>query len=258
MNNPQVSLFLTTYNWPEALSLCLQSIAQQTILPNEVIIADDGSGIETKELIDSFKKDFPCSLFHVWQEDKGYQINAIRNKAIAKASFPYVIQIDGDIICDKNFIKDHLSFARKNRFVIGRRVNISKEQTADFCQKREAGELKSYRNKTIAIMHQHLLYDNKKVKGVRGCNLAFWRDDAYLANGYDENMTSKGPNDKEFTVRLVNNGVKAYNLKFYAIAYHMHHGDEGLRTNYKMLKQLYDEALATNKKTCSNGLKQLK
>ncbi|MCG8581812.1 MAG: glycosyltransferase family 2 protein [Bacteroidales bacterium] len=230
MNKPRVSLFLTTYNWPEALNLCLQSIAQQTILPDEVIVADDGSGEETKKVIEHYKQKFPCPLIHVWQEDKGYRINSIRNKAIAKASHPYIIQIDGDIICDKNFIKDHLSFARKNRFVIGRRVNINKEQTNDFCSNQKAGDLNSFRNKTVAILHQHLLYDTKKVKGVRGCNLAFWRDDAYLVNGYDENMTSKGPNDKEFSARLVNNGIKAYNLKFYAIAHHLHHGEEGLRT----------------------------
>lgn len=257
MNKPKVSLFLTTYNWPVALNLCLQSISQQTILPDEVIVADDGSEAETKTVVEAFQRNFPCPLIHVWQEDKGYRINAIRNKAIKKASFPYIIQIDGDIICDKNFIKDHLRFAQKNRFVIGRRVNLTKEQTNSFCQTIAYSNISSFRNKTVAILHHKLLYDNKKVKGVRGCNLAYWRDDAYLVNGYDENMTSKGPNDKEFAVRLVNNNIEAYNLKFYAIAHHLHHGEEGLRTNYKMLKQLYDEALTMNKKTCSNGLKQL-
>ncbi|MCU4157887.1 glycosyltransferase family 2 protein [Carboxylicivirga sp. A043] len=257
MKKPQVSLFLTTYNWPEALSLCLQSIASQSLLPNEVIVADDGSGDETKAIVEKFQNNFPCPLIHVWQEDKGYRINTIRNQAIKKTSFSYIIQIDGDIICDKDFIKDHISFARKNRFVIGRRVNINKAQTNHFCQTVKFDGINSFRNKTIAILHQQLLYNHKTVKGVRGCNMAYWRDDAFKANGYDENMTSKGPNDKEFAVRLVNNGIKAYNLKFYAIAYHLHHGEEGLRTNYKMLKQLYDEALATNKKVCSNGLKQL-
>jgi len=256
MSTPKVSLFLTTYNWPEALSLCLQSLAQQTHLPEEVIVADDGSGEETKKVVEALVSDFPCPLIHVWQEDKGYRINAIRNKAIAKASYPYIIQIDGDILCDKNFVKDHLRFARAKRLVIGRRINISEENSQTFCKNLKFDVLKSFRSRITAILHQGLLYDSISVRGVRGCNMAYWKADAYQVNGYDEEMTSKGPNDKEFSARLINIGVQAYNLKFYANAFHLFHGEEGLRSNYKMVKELYDEAINTNKKTCHKGLKQ--
>ncbi|HEY0176173.1 MAG TPA: glycosyltransferase, partial [Pedobacter sp.] len=44
MHNPSVSLVVSTYNWPEALNLCLTSIRDQLVLPDEVIIAYDGSG----------------------------------------------------------------------------------------------------------------------------------------------------------------------------------------------------------------------
>ena len=47
----KVSLIITTYNWPEALRLSLMSAARQTQLPDEVIVADDGSGEETRQLI---------------------------------------------------------------------------------------------------------------------------------------------------------------------------------------------------------------
>ena len=53
------SLITPTYNWPEALQLLLLSILKQTILPNEVIIADDGSTEKTKQLIADFQKIFP-------------------------------------------------------------------------------------------------------------------------------------------------------------------------------------------------------
>jgi len=256
MTTPKVSLFLTTYNWSEALSLCLQSIAQQTHLPDEVIVADDGSGEETKKVVEALASSFPCPLKHVWQEDKGYRINAIRNKAIAQVSHPYIIQIDGDILCDKNFVKDHLRFAKNNRLVIGRRIDISEENTRKYCKALKAGVLNSFRSKPAAILHQSLLYDSTSVRGVRGCNMAYWKADAYQVNGYDEEMTSKGPNDKEFSARLINNGVQAYNLKFYANVFHLFHGEEGLRSNYKMVKELYDEAINTDKKTCHKGLQQ--
>lgn len=254
METPKVSVFITTYNWPEALQLCLQSVARQTHIPNEVIIADDGSGEETKTLIEAFQKDFPCPLIHVWQEDDGYRINTIRNKAIAKASYPYIIQLDGDIICDPNFVKDHLAFAKPNRFIAGRRTNLSELASKEFCAEGDYSALNPFRNKVAAIMHQMALYDNKSVRGVRGCNLAYWKDDAYKVNGFEEKMSGKGPDDKEFAIRLVHAGIKVYNLKFYAIANHLYHGEEGLMNNYSFNQKLYMQTIKDKNTMASKGL----
>lgn len=46
----KTSLIITTYNWPESLELILKSILLQTEFPNEIIIADDGSKIETTKI----------------------------------------------------------------------------------------------------------------------------------------------------------------------------------------------------------------
>ena len=51
----KLSLIITTYNWPNALSLVLESILRQTVLPDEVIIADDGSLPDTKKVIFQFR-----------------------------------------------------------------------------------------------------------------------------------------------------------------------------------------------------------
>ena len=47
----KTTLIITTYNWPEALELVLISILNQSIVPDEIIIADDGSTNKTKHLI---------------------------------------------------------------------------------------------------------------------------------------------------------------------------------------------------------------
>ena len=52
MKNITTSVVLATYNWPQALELCLLSIANQTILPNEVVVADDGLGLGRGAAID--------------------------------------------------------------------------------------------------------------------------------------------------------------------------------------------------------------
>ena len=68
----RVSLIITTYNWPESLELVLRSIECQTITPEEVIIADDGSTPETKALVSRFIQDSGLNIVYSWQEDKGF------------------------------------------------------------------------------------------------------------------------------------------------------------------------------------------
>ncbi|MBC7605486.1 MAG: glycosyltransferase, partial [Burkholderiales bacterium] len=55
MQKTTCSLLIATYNWPQALTLVLKSVLLQTVLPNEILIADDGSREETKELISQFQ-----------------------------------------------------------------------------------------------------------------------------------------------------------------------------------------------------------
>ncbi|WP_430812748.1 MULTISPECIES: glycosyltransferase family 2 protein [unclassified Carboxylicivirga] len=256
MKQPKTTLFLTTYNWPEALSLCLQSIAAQTHLPDEVIIADDGSTEATRLMIDSFKDNYPCPLIHVWQEDKGFRINTIRNKAIERARHPYIIQIDGDVILDKHFVADHLRFARPGRLVAGRRIRINKEETEEACKTLSYSTKQSTRCQTLAILHQHLLYNSKSVRGVRGCNMSYWKDDAYRVNGYDEEWIGKGPDDKEYAIRMTYAGVSIYNLKFYALQHHLNHGEEGLLDNYALNQKHFAETMERKAVQCKAGIKK--
>ncbi len=250
------SLIITTYNWPEALELCLKSVLAQNRIPDEVIVGDDGSGEETKKLIDRYKEIFPVPLKHCWIPDEGYRINVVRNKAIESAAFPYIIQIDGDVILEENFVKDHLTFAKKGRLIVGRRVGIDEEQTRHFLLNKAYQNLSSLRNKHIALFHDIMLYNRKSIRGLCGCNVSFWRDDAYVVNGYDEDMKSKGPNDKEFGLRLLHAGVDTFNMKFFGIQFHLHHNEGNLRSNYSHVKGIYDETLRTKKIKCLNGLEK--
>ena len=50
----RISLIVTTYNRPNALLLVLKSIELQTMIPHEVLVADDGSDYKTHELVANF------------------------------------------------------------------------------------------------------------------------------------------------------------------------------------------------------------
>ena len=228
---PNVSLIISTYNWPEALNLCLQSVLHQSVLPNEIIIADDGSKEETRELINSFKKICKIPLIHVWHEDKGFRKTMIMNEAFTKVSYPYIVQIDGDIILHKDFIKDHIRFAQSKSFVSGSRVIIDEKLTKKLIQKKQwkfsiftnglHNRLNGIRIPFLSKFQEH--YRQNDIIYVRGCNMAFWKEDLLKVNGYNEEITGWGREDNELAARLINTGISKRIIKFSAICFHLYH-----------------------------------
>jgi glycosyltransferase involved in cell wall biosynthesis len=133
----KTSLLISTYNWPRALELVLLSAANQKVMPDEILIADDGSTEETKDLIESFKKKLLIPIYHFWHEDKGFRKSIILNKAIASAKGDYIIQVDGDCIMHKNFVGDHKAMAKQNTYLYGSRVNIQESFLPELFQKKK-------------------------------------------------------------------------------------------------------------------------
>lgn len=235
MNFPRCSLIVSTYNRPDALELCLESILQQTQMPDEIVIADDGSAEPTRRLINDIQQHSPVPLVHVWQPDDGYQLARIRNRAFAAATGDYLIQIDGDLILDKNFVLDHLKLSRPRRFVSGSRTMMDWELTEKLLKK-------ELRAADISSQKQHLSKKHNAVRSwplrmlsyfverrstnyryVLGCNMAFWKKDLLNVNGYNESFKGWGKEDNELAVRLQNSGCQLRFIKFGAVVYHLHH-----------------------------------
>jgi len=254
MKYPTCSLVTPTYNWPEALELLLLSVKNQTFLPNEVIIADDGSKKDTKKLIEHFQKDFPVPLIHVWHEDNKNQKPAIMNKAIAKAKYDYIIEIDGDIIMHKEFVKDHLSLAEKNVFLYGSRVNIQKKYLATLFEEKKIhfnlfskGIKKRGRTLHIPVLANRYKKEDKRSNKLRGCNMSFWRDDLIKINGFNESLTGWGIDDSEMIQRMINMGIQGKRLKYKGIVYHIYHKEQN--KSHIHVNQLIEKETTKNKLT---------
>ena len=228
------SLIIATYNWPSALQLCIQSVLHQSVLPAEIIIADDGSAEETKLLIARVAAESPVPVIHVWQPDDGFQLARIRNRAIARSTQPYIIQIDGDLIVHQHFIKDHLQIQEPGYFVSGSRVLLSPETSQALIKNGSLDIQKHYRgsrnvfNKLRNGFLRKFLARRYKIKGknkfyVKGCNMAFWRKDLLAVNGYNEAFTGWGKEDSEIAIRLINAGIQKKFLKLGGITYHLYH-----------------------------------
>ena len=256
----KISLVISTYNWPEALEIVLLSVLKQSTTADEIIIADDGSKIETKNLIKLYNDKHKLNLHHIWHHDIGFRKTKILNRAICKAKGDYIIQIDGDIVLHKHFIKDHKKTAKKGYFIHGSRVFLNKRLTAktlinnitkfSFFNIEITNRLNAIR---ITCLSKIISVRNKNLNGTRGCNFSFWKKDFLKVNGYNINMKGWGKEDTELSARLINSGLIKYKLKCKAVCYHLHHKKlsiEGLKINNEILKKVIKNKIAV----CNNGI----
>lgn len=260
-----VSMLVSTYNRPDALQVCLDSICKQTVLPNEVIVCDDGSTKETAEIIDFMREKMPIPIVHVWHEDKGFRKTQITNKGVAVAKGEYIISIDGDILCHPNFVEDHLREPQQGTYIRACRVFLSKKATEQICKSKSAALKIPFYSKMIEKKAENVLRwpclshflatrYKKSRYGLLGGNCSFFRNDFIKVNGYDELFEGWGSEDNELGYRLYNCGLNRKYLKFSAIAFHLWH-ENAARDRYKSFnKERARYSKLNNIKWCANGV----
>jgi glycosyltransferase involved in cell wall biosynthesis len=226
----RVSVVVVTYNWPQALQLVLRALARQSTLPDEVIVADDGSRAQTRELITATARNFPTRLVHLWQPDDGARMSRARNLGVAAARGDYVIFLDGDMLAQREFIADHVAFAQRGCFVQGSRV-LTGERCAARLLTRQQIDLSFFtadierRRHTLRIPALARMWARPHVRdaGIKSCNWGFWREDLLALNGFNEAMTGWGREDNELALRAFHMGLQRRDLRFAGLAAHLWH-----------------------------------
>lgn len=263
-DHPTVAVIISTYNWTEALEFVLQSAANQRYLPDEVIVADDGSGEATAALIRRYQADFPVLLKHAWQADEGFRAARSRNNGVAHSSAEYLIFVDGDTVLHRDFVADHLRFAKRQHFTVGSRVLLSESTTQTFfaCEHFAFSLWKTEADNKLNSLHSPLLARayarsvrepiEKWIFKVRSCNMGVWRSDYMAVNGFNQNFCGWGREDSEFALRLFKKGLSMRRLKFTAIQYHLYH-KENDRSYLGSNDDILAISLAAADYRCANG-----
>ena len=227
----RLALVITTHERADALAAVLASVSWQTRAPDAIVIADDGSGAATRELIDNFSRRSSAPVIAVRQEHRGFRVARLRNLAIAATSADYLVFIDGDMLLHPEFIADHARLARRGWFTQGVRVHADPALTRALIEApaspapfapglgglRRAYLLRAPVLSTLARRPANALV------AIKSCNFAAWRDDLVRVNGFDEAFEGWGPEDKDLALRLGHAGLRRQTLLFGGIATHLHH-----------------------------------
>lgn len=249
---PQISVIISTYNAVEWLKKTLWGYSVQSYPDFEVVIADDGSGDETRNLIQEFKKDFPVPVHHVWHEDNGFQKSAILNKSILACNAEYILMSDGDCIPRQDFVQVHSEYREEGYFLSGGYYKLP----LDISQKISKDDILNQRCFDLDWLKKHGLkssFKNRKItaRGFEasilntvtptnaswnGHNSSGWKKDILAVNGFDERM-QYGGQDRELGERLFNYGIKSKQIRYSAVCLHLDH-PRGYKTKESIEKNL--------------------
>lgn len=238
MTPNKVGVVITTYNSPLWLKNVLFGYEAQSHSNFVTIIADDGSGAPTKDVIDFFVARGRLTIEHVWHEDKGFQKCQILNKAIAQTDCDYLIFTDGDCIPEPNFIAQHIALAQPGYFLSGGYVKL----TTPVSQAITEADIKNGDVFNIAWLKSkgqpgsHKLWKLIKCAATKtflnavtptkatwnGMNSSTWTKDIKACNGFNEDMQYGGL-DRELGERLYNLGLKGKQVRYSIACLHLDH-----------------------------------
>lgn len=102
--NPVISIIICTYNRASILDKSLPALLKQSFSPYEVILVDDGSSDNTKDIASKFSS---CTNFvYIYKENGG--LASARNAGLSSARGEYVLLTDDDIFADYYLLEEHL------------------------------------------------------------------------------------------------------------------------------------------------------
>jgi len=233
-----ISVIVATFNREDALDAVLRSLASQDDRDFEVIVADDGSGPATRQLVQSWLPIWGERLIHVWHQDRGFRVAEIRNRAILRCSGTVCIFLDGDCIVRPNFVAVHRRLAELGWFVAGNRVLLGPHLTerilsrqlrpehwplAAWIGARRGGDV----NRLLPLITLPLgplrKLDGRNWRRARAMNLAIRRDDLWQVNGFEGAYNGWGREDSDLAVRLIRKGVRCKDGRFASGVLHLWH-----------------------------------
>lgn len=232
------SVIFTTYNHPKWLEKTLWGFSVQSYRDFEIIIGDDGSDQETRDIIEALTPLIDIPIKHIWQRDDGFQKCRILNKAILKSRGEYLIFTDGDCIPHPDFVRNHVALAAENTMLSGGYFKlpldvsraITKQDIIDGNCTRPGWLLKHgvpFTPKLSKLFSHPLigaLLDALTITRAtwNGHSSSTWKKHIIATNGFDERM-QYGGQDREFGERLMNMGIKTRQVRYRCSCVHLDH-----------------------------------
>lgn len=218
----RLGLLITSFNRPDALNLVLKTVAMQSKVPDHIIVCDDGSGLESQQVIRDWVGQLP--VCHAWQPDRNFRAARARNLGIARIQADYLVWVDGDCLLPRDFMENHLRLASRGFLVAGGRHLLAEAKTKLLLDGMDSidGAFEHWKFGLTQFSGLRR-FSAKSWKIVRTCNVGMHRDELLAVNGFDESYVGWGREDSDLVVRLMHRGIKVKSARLAACVAHLHH-----------------------------------
>lgn len=255
----KISVIISVYNNSSHLLKCLSSLNNQSLLPDEVILTDDGSAEDIKSILTEHIPAYHFKLIFCQQADLGFRLSRCKNNGIRLAVNEIVLFLDQDIITSRNYLLLVAQNIKPDNFVVSLPVRTNSDQLAaltlekiksfeyeDIITVRQFKKLRrQYRKESLySLLHKfHLRKNGIKMRG--GC-FGTYKENLIKVNGFDENFVSWGNEDDDLGKRLSNISLKGFYLFQKEYSIHLYHPEnhDGSRKNkcyYNQNKEKYSK-----------------
>ena len=224
--NPKVSIIIPTYNRANLLSRAIKSVLNQTFKDFELIIVDDGSTDNTRQVVEGFQKRDP-RIKYIWQENFGGPAKPINaGLKVAQGEYIAFIESDDEWLPEKlerqleifqNSKKEDLGFVGCNVLIVNEKTKTTKVYN-----------ILNYDNKILEKLLAGEFFSNFSTHMVK-------REVMNIIGLLDENLKLSA--DQDICLRI----AKRYNFDFVStplIKYHVHEENISMKSSYN--KQLTD------------------
>ena len=235
--HPDASVIVSAYNAPECLCLVLLALRRQTVLPSEVLVADDGSSESTREALSGLARELPFKLVHVHQPHAEFRLARSRNNAISRATSSRIAFLDQDTLPHRGWLECYLTNLRPGRVCTGYVLRLP--ESAGCRLTRTAVDSGDFETWHAVSEFRHLHHLQRKYLFYTACrrlgfgikgrpaiafgNAAICREDLVKVNGFDEEYIGWGQEDDDLGWRLYFAGVQPVPLVNQALVSHIYH-----------------------------------
>lgn len=217
MNSPFISVIIPTYNRAHILERSIKSILAQTFDDFELIIVDDGSTDNTRNVVESM---CDIRIRYFYQENRG--VSAARNAGAELAQGAYITFLDSDDEVIPGWLESYVTA-------------LADAKTGIVC----SGCLYTATGETILPTAMGPMFDYQTGLFLAG-TFAVRRELFQLVNGYVE--TLRHGENTELGIRLVRackaNGYTVFALRESLLIYHKSSGQNDPPTDFRFAERL--------------------
>lgn len=269
----KISVIIPVYNRLQHLRASVLCLMKQKVMPDELIISDDGSSEKVLDYIGDLIEKVKFKIIHVYQEDKGFRKTRALNNAVRVSTGSFLIFCDQDLIFGEDYIEKMKNSCAKENFIMGVAGLTTENEKKEILKKLEKEtytesiknvskecfeEIEKRKNKEkIRILLKKLKIKKRGLKLV-GMSYGLFKENYLKINGYDEKYQNWGNEDDDFGNRLTVLGLEGKVLNTENPLLHLWHYFDPTKKQdgndeyyYKVKKIIFKE----KKYRCEYGIK---